>query len=186
MGTAREDFVEFVAHRSAPLLRTAYLLCGGDQGAAEDLPQDVLERACPRWQRITGPPVAYLRAALANMATNRRRARSRRIAVTADQQDRVLNVTYGGVVDPANPLPGLAAGRPDHGDRHTEGRAAADRPAQSLSRKRESGPESDVDSGPDRSCASLSRRVPCRDARGPPGHRSGRRPARGSGRTHPW
>ncbi|HJP76008.1 MAG TPA: SigE family RNA polymerase sigma factor [Pseudonocardiaceae bacterium] len=82
MGAAKEDFVEFVAHRSGALLRTAYLLCGGDQGAAEDLLQDVLERTYPRWQRITGPPEAYLRAALANMATNRWRTRSRRVAET--------------------------------------------------------------------------------------------------------
>ena len=82
MGAAQEDFVDFVAHRSGALLRTAYLLCGGDQGAAEDLVQDVLERAYPRWQRITGPPEAYLRAALANAATNRWRARSRRVAET--------------------------------------------------------------------------------------------------------
>jgi RNA polymerase sigma-70 factor (sigma-E family) len=82
MGAAQEDFAEFVAHRSGALLRTAFLLCGGDQGAAEDLLQDVLERAYPRWHRITGPPESYLRAALANMATNRWRARSRRVAET--------------------------------------------------------------------------------------------------------
>jgi DNA-directed RNA polymerase specialized sigma24 family protein len=39
------SFEEFVSTRSPSLLRTAYLLCGGDQGAAEDLLQDVLERA---------------------------------------------------------------------------------------------------------------------------------------------
>jgi RNA polymerase sigma-70 factor (sigma-E family) len=82
MGAAQDDFVDFVAHRSGALLRTAYLLCGGDQGAAEDLLQDVLERAYPRWHRITGSPESYLRAALANMATNRWRTRSRRVAET--------------------------------------------------------------------------------------------------------
>ena len=82
MGAAQDDFADFVAHRSGALLRTAFLLCGGDQGAAEDLLQDVLERTFPRWQRISGPPEPYLRAALANAATNRWRARSRRVTET--------------------------------------------------------------------------------------------------------
>ena len=37
-----QDFEDFVALRSQALLRTAYLLCGGDSGAAEDILQDVL------------------------------------------------------------------------------------------------------------------------------------------------
>jgi RNA polymerase sigma-70 factor (sigma-E family) len=73
------DFTDFVTHRATALLRTAFLLCGGDRGAAEDLLQDVLERVYPRWGRIKGPPEAYLRAALANAAANRWRARSRRV-----------------------------------------------------------------------------------------------------------
>ena len=82
VGAAPDDFADFVAHRSGALLRTAFLLCGGDQGAAEDLLQDVLERAFSRWQRITGQPEPYLRAALANAATNRWRTRSRRVTET--------------------------------------------------------------------------------------------------------
>jgi RNA polymerase sigma-70 factor (sigma-E family) len=74
------DFTDFVAHRAPELLRTAYLLCGGDRGAAEDLLQDVLERAYPRWRRIKGRPESYLRAALANAAANRWRNRSRRVS----------------------------------------------------------------------------------------------------------
>src|SRR6266487_2529937 len=31
------DFEQFVANRSGVLLRTAYLLCAGDRGAAEDM-----------------------------------------------------------------------------------------------------------------------------------------------------
>ncbi|MDQ3789758.1 MAG: SigE family RNA polymerase sigma factor [Actinomycetota bacterium] len=73
------DFTDFVTHRSAALLRTAFLLCGGDRGAAEDLLQDVLERAFPKWRRIKGRPEPYLRAALANAAANRWRSRSRRV-----------------------------------------------------------------------------------------------------------
>ena len=48
------DFTDFVTHRAPALLRTAFLLCGGDRGAAEDLLQEVLERAYPRWRRIQG------------------------------------------------------------------------------------------------------------------------------------
>jgi RNA polymerase sigma factor (sigma-70 family) len=62
------------------LLRTAFLLCGGDRGAAEDLLQEVLERSYPRWPRIRDAPEPYLRAALANAAANGWRARSRRVS----------------------------------------------------------------------------------------------------------
>lgn len=73
-----QDFEEFVALRSQPLLRTAYLLCGGDRGAAEDLLQEVLERTYPRWRRINSHPEAYVRAALANASANRWRRRARK------------------------------------------------------------------------------------------------------------
>lgn len=73
------DFTDFVTHRAPALLRTAFLLCGGDRGAAEDLLQEVLERAYPRWRRIRSKPEAYLRASLANAAANRWRTRSRRV-----------------------------------------------------------------------------------------------------------
>jgi RNA polymerase sigma-70 factor (sigma-E family) len=74
------EFEAFVNDRSAVLLRGAYLLCGGDRGAAEDLLQDVLARMYPRWRRIRGDPEAYARAALANAAANRWRRRARRVA----------------------------------------------------------------------------------------------------------
>lgn len=74
------DFTDFVTQRAPALLRTAFLLCGGDRGAAEDLLQEVLERAYPRWRRIKGRPEPYLRAALANAAANRWRHWSRRVA----------------------------------------------------------------------------------------------------------
>lgn len=74
------DFTDFVAHRAPALLRTAFLLCGGDRGAAEDLLQEVLERAYPRWRRIKDKPESYLRISLANAAANRWRTRSRRVS----------------------------------------------------------------------------------------------------------
>ncbi|MFD9737784.1 SigE family RNA polymerase sigma factor [Umezawaea sp. NPDC059074] len=75
---AGQDFEEFVVLRSQSLLRTAYLLCGGDRGAAEDLLQDVLEKMFVRWRRIKGPAEPYARAALANASANRWRRRSRK------------------------------------------------------------------------------------------------------------
>ena len=54
-----DGFEEFVNTRSPGLLRTAYLSCGGDRLAAEDLLQDVLERMYVRWRRIRGAPEAY-------------------------------------------------------------------------------------------------------------------------------
>jgi RNA polymerase sigma-70 factor (sigma-E family) len=83
------DFEDFVNSRGASLLRSAYLLCGGDRGAAEDLLQDVLERMYPRWRRIRGQPEAYARAALANAAVSRWRLRSRRVAETFLDADAV-------------------------------------------------------------------------------------------------
>jgi len=74
-----DGFEEFVNARSPGLLRTAYLLCGGDRLAAEDLLQDVLERMYVRWRRIHGAPEAYARRALANAAANRWRRRARRV-----------------------------------------------------------------------------------------------------------
>ncbi|MBP2323207.1 RNA polymerase sigma-70 factor (sigma-E family) [Kibdelosporangium banguiense] len=76
------EFELFVASRSAVLLRTAYLLCAGDRGAAEDLLQDVLERMYPKWRRLKGHPEAYARAALANASANRWRSKSRRVHET--------------------------------------------------------------------------------------------------------
>ncbi|SHG01018.1 SigE family RNA polymerase sigma factor [Streptoalloteichus hindustanus] len=73
------DFGDFVRHRSHALLRTAYLLCGGDRHAAEDMLQEVLERVFARWNRIRGDVEPYVRAALANAAANRWRRRARRV-----------------------------------------------------------------------------------------------------------
>ncbi|SDN94936.1 SigE family RNA polymerase sigma factor [Lentzea jiangxiensis] len=73
-----QDFEDFVALRSQALLRTAYLLCGGDKSAAEDILQDVLMGMYGKWRRIRTSPEAYARAALANAAANRWRRRSRK------------------------------------------------------------------------------------------------------------
>jgi RNA polymerase sigma-70 factor (sigma-E family) len=95
------DFEQFVAGRSAVLLRTAYLMCAGDRGAAEDMLQDVLERMYPKWRRIRGEPEAYARAALANASANRWRRRSRRVheAPLMDAPDPAVSGPEKEVVD---------------------------------------------------------------------------------------
>lgn len=94
------DFEDFVALRSQSLLRTAYLLCGGDRGAAEDILQDVLMNMYGKWRRIKTSPDAYARASLANAAANRWRRRARKpeapfehaeTPVTAGHEQDVVN-----------------------------------------------------------------------------------------------
>ncbi|QZY29001.1 SigE family RNA polymerase sigma factor [Nocardioides coralli] len=58
-------FEEFVAARSASLLRTAYLLTR-DHGLAEDLLQTALTKAYLAWGRIDGNPEPYVRRVLVN------------------------------------------------------------------------------------------------------------------------
>jgi RNA polymerase sigma-70 factor (sigma-E family) len=59
------EFTEFVATRSAALLRTAYLLTG-DRQLAEDLVQTALGKAYPLWGGIREPRAAesYVRTAM--------------------------------------------------------------------------------------------------------------------------
>jgi RNA polymerase sigma-70 factor (sigma-E family) len=74
------EFREFVAARSAGLLRTAYFLTGGDVHDAQDLLQTALIATARRWPRIVKreQPDAYVRRALARHQINRWRSRSRR------------------------------------------------------------------------------------------------------------
>ncbi len=61
----RESFEGFVAARSGPLLRTAYLLTQ-DRQLAEDLLQTSLAKAWSSWSRIHRSPEAYVRRILVN------------------------------------------------------------------------------------------------------------------------
>ncbi len=75
------SFEEFVAGASVRLFTMALLLTGRHRPEAEDLLQDVLERAYRRWGRITrhGGPEPYVRKMLINAAIDRaRRLRRRR------------------------------------------------------------------------------------------------------------
>ncbi len=74
------DFDDFVVGRSPALLRTAVLLCGGDLQAGEDLLQQALLKVAGRWRAARDNPTAYTRAALVNLAHDRRRRLRRRPA----------------------------------------------------------------------------------------------------------
>jgi RNA polymerase sigma-70 factor (sigma-E family) len=80
IATPGRDFDDFVVGRSAALLRTAVLLCGGDRHAGEDLLQQALLKVALRWRSAQDSPVAYTRAALVNLAHDRRRWLHRRPA----------------------------------------------------------------------------------------------------------
>ncbi|WP_030165681.1 SigE family RNA polymerase sigma factor [Spirillospora albida] len=82
---AREDFTQFVAARSARLIRTAYVLAG-DQHAAEDLLQTALTRTAARWRHVRGDPEAYVRRVMYNEQISRWRRRGRESAM-ADVPD---------------------------------------------------------------------------------------------------
>jgi RNA polymerase sigma-70 factor (sigma-E family) len=74
------SFEEFVADTAGRLFTMAMLLAGWHRAEAEDLLQDVLERAYRRWGRITrkGSPEPYVRQMLANAAVDRWRLTRRR------------------------------------------------------------------------------------------------------------
>ncbi len=61
------DFESYVAARGPALLRLAYVLTGNESDA-QDVVQDALSRALPRWQRITqvDDPDAYVRRMVVN------------------------------------------------------------------------------------------------------------------------
>jgi RNA polymerase sigma-70 factor (sigma-E family) len=81
----RSQFEAFVTAHTPALLRTAYLLTGGDASAAEDVVQDTFARLYPRWTKVTNAdhPLAYVRRTLVNTFLNRARLASAREVVVA-------------------------------------------------------------------------------------------------------
>jgi RNA polymerase sigma-70 factor (sigma-E family) len=87
---AAVDFDDFVRTQVPALLRTAYLLTGGDGPAAEDAVQETLTRLYPRWAKVQRAdyPVAYVRRSLINTYLNGVRSASRHELVTLVFEDR--------------------------------------------------------------------------------------------------
>lgn len=71
------DFADFVRHRSAPMLRSAWLLTGGDWALAEDLVQTALGQVWRHWDRVCAmdAPDAYAHKVMVNVFLGWRRRR---------------------------------------------------------------------------------------------------------------
>ncbi|MFD0413559.1 SigE family RNA polymerase sigma factor [Streptomyces sp. NPDC127108] len=85
---SQDRFREFVESRSAALLRTAVLLCGGDRHAAEDQLQTALVKVAGRWSRVEDPE-AYVRQVLYRQQVSRWRLKwPRREVAVAEPPER--------------------------------------------------------------------------------------------------
>ncbi|MEV7181464.1 SigE family RNA polymerase sigma factor [Kitasatospora sp. NPDC093679] len=71
-------FLDFAAARGHHLVRTAYLLTGGDAHLAEDLAQEALGRLFGRWRKVSrmANPAGYAQTVLVNTFLSHRRRRS--------------------------------------------------------------------------------------------------------------
>ena len=79
-----EDFTEFVQAYSTRLLRFAEMLCG-DRHQAEDIVQHALMRCYPKWRRIDGEPLAYVRRAIVNRFMSQARREQLLVAQDIDE-----------------------------------------------------------------------------------------------------
>lgn len=86
------DFDEWVAARGRSLLRLAYVLTGNATDA-EDVVQDALSRALPRWSRISRveDPDAYVRRMVINAHTSWWRKFRRRESPVAEVTDTAVD-----------------------------------------------------------------------------------------------
>jgi RNA polymerase sigma-70 factor (sigma-E family) len=75
--TESRDFAGFVRQRSTPMLRTAWLLTGGDWALAEDLAQTALSEVWRHWARVSvmDAPEAYAHKVMLNTFLSWRRRR---------------------------------------------------------------------------------------------------------------
>ena len=89
--TRDSSFEQYVAAVSGRLFTMALLLSGQHPAEAEDLLQDVLERAYSRWSRITGngDPDAYVRQMIVNAAIDRWRRTQRRREQSLAESDEI-------------------------------------------------------------------------------------------------
>ena len=71
------DFADFVRQRSTPMLRTAWLLTGGDWALAEDLAQAAFSEVWRHWTRVSvmEAPEAYAHKVMLNTFLSWRRRR---------------------------------------------------------------------------------------------------------------
>lgn len=94
------DFDDWVALRGPALLRLAYTLTG-NTADAEDVVQEALARALPRWERITRADDvdAYVRRMVVNAHTSWWRRWKRRESPVAELRDSVVDAPGEGFDD---------------------------------------------------------------------------------------
>ncbi|MFC8717507.1 SigE family RNA polymerase sigma factor [Kitasatospora sp. NPDC057198] len=101
------EFRDFAVAQARHLVRTAYLLTGGDAHLAEDLAQEALGKLYGGWRRISRMenPAGYARTVLVNTFLSHRRRRSSREHVTdtfaetaGPREDPALRVALLGVL----------------------------------------------------------------------------------------
>jgi RNA polymerase sigma-70 factor (sigma-E family) len=94
------DFTEFAEGRSAALRRTAFLLCG-DWDRAADITQEALIRVYLAWPRLDQDHGlnAYARRVVVNVAVDQGRKRSSREVPTDRVPDRVVDDSSQQVAD---------------------------------------------------------------------------------------
>jgi RNA polymerase sigma-70 factor (sigma-E family) len=75
--TGSRDFADFVRQRSTPMLRTAWVLTGGDWALAEDLAQAAFSEVWRHWPRVSvmDAPEAYAHKVMLNTFLSWRRRR---------------------------------------------------------------------------------------------------------------
>lgn len=95
------DFADFVRARSTPMLRSAWLLTGGDWALAEDLVQTALSETWRRWDRVArmDSPHAYAHKAMVNTFLRWRGRRWSGEIATAELPDRAAHSHGFGHVD---------------------------------------------------------------------------------------
>ncbi|GAA5015167.1 SigE family RNA polymerase sigma factor [Kitasatospora paranensis] len=88
------EFRAFAAARGHHLIRTAYLLTGGDAHLAEDLAQEALSRLYGRWRKVSRleNPAGYAQTVLVNTFLSHRRRRSS----SEQPTDRITEVGVSG------------------------------------------------------------------------------------------
>ena len=91
LAASSSDFDDWVAARGPALMRLAYALTG-NRADAEDVVQDALSRALPRWERISAveDPDAYVRRMVINAHTSWWRKFRRRESPVAAVHDSTI------------------------------------------------------------------------------------------------
>ncbi|UGB40342.1 sigma-70 family RNA polymerase sigma factor [Nocardioides sp. cx-173] len=86
------EFVEFIRAHRRDLMRTASLLCAGDEAHAEDLVQTTLTKLYLAWSQVrrADSPLAYARRSLTHLFIDETRRAHRRRESTSAEPERAL------------------------------------------------------------------------------------------------